>query len=66
MPESRAQHAAPWAAKIVGIFGIFVGIIVLLFPKIVGILAIFIGLAASMFPDLAYYPEKLQHWLHCP
>jgi hypothetical protein len=50
----------------VGIFGIFVGIIVLLFPKIVGILAIFIGLAASMFPDLAYYPEKLQHWLHCP
>jgi hypothetical protein len=44
--------------KIVGVFGIFVGIIAILFPKIVGILAIFIGLAASMFPDLAYYPEN--------
>jgi hypothetical protein len=44
--------------KIVGIFGIFVGIIVLLFPKIVGILAIFIGLVALIFPDLAYYPEN--------
>ena len=44
--------------KIVGIFGIFVGIIVLIFPKIVGILAIFTGLAL-IHPNLAYYPESV-------
>jgi hypothetical protein len=43
--------------KIAGIFAIFVGIFVLVFPDIGGILAIFIGLA-SIFPNLAYYPEN--------
>jgi ribosomal protein L40E len=44
--------------KIVGIFGVFVGIIVLIFPNIVGILAIFTGVAL-IFPNLAYYPESV-------
>jgi hypothetical protein len=41
-------------AKIVGIFGIFVGIIVLISFKIVGILAIFIDLALLISPDHTY------------
>jgi hypothetical protein len=45
--------------KIVGIFGIFVAIIVSIFPKIVGLLAIFIGLVALIFPDVIYYPENV-------
>jgi hypothetical protein len=45
--------------KIVGIFGIFVGIIVLIFPKIVGITWIFVAPVASIFPNLAYYPENV-------
>ena len=44
--------------KIVGIFGIFVGIIVLIFPDIVGVLVIFTGVAL-IFPNLAYYPESV-------
>ena len=43
--------------KFVGIFGIFVSIIVLIFPKIVGISVIFTGVAL-IFPNLAYYPEN--------
>ena len=34
--------------KIVGIFGIFVGIIVLIFPDIVGVLVIFTGVAVNI------------------
>ena len=45
--------------KIVGVFGIFVAIIVSIFPKIVGLLAIFIGLVALIFPDVIYYPENV-------
>jgi len=45
--------------KIVGIFGIFVGILVLVFMHIAGILGFFISFAVSAFPDLAYYPELL-------
>jgi len=40
--------------KIVGIFGIFVGIIVLIFPKIVGIHAIVTNLALFISPNLTY------------
>jgi hypothetical protein len=45
------------AGKIAGIFGILVGIFVLVFPDIAGSLAIFTGLAL-IFPNLAYYPEN--------
>jgi len=40
--------------KIVGIFGIFVGIIVLIFPKIVGIHAIVTNFALLISPNLTY------------
>jgi len=40
--------------KIVGIFGIFVGIFVLIFLQIPGILATFIGLALLVSPNLTY------------
>jgi uncharacterized membrane protein HdeD (DUF308 family) len=40
--------------KIVGIFGIFAGIIVLIFPKIVGIHAIVTNLALLLSPTLTY------------
>jgi len=40
--------------KIVGIFGIFVGIFVLIFPKIVGIHAIVTNLALFISPNLSY------------
>ena len=43
-----------WGGKIVGIFGIFVGIIVLIFPKVVGIHAIVTNLALFISPNLTY------------
>jgi hypothetical protein len=43
--------------KIVGTFGIVVGIIVLLLPNIVGIIVIVTGVAL-VFPSLIYYPEN--------
>ena len=44
--------------KIVGIFGIFVGIIVLVFPDGLGFLAIFIDFLALRFPNLVF-PESV-------
>jgi hypothetical protein len=43
--------------KIVGTFGIVVGIIVLILPNIVGIIVIVTGVAL-VFPSLIYYPEN--------
>ncbi len=55
--RNRQRSTRTVGAKIVGTFGSFVGIIVLIFPTIGGMLAVFTGVAL-IFPNLAHYPEN--------